>query len=216
MTSAMPPSGRYRKKPIVLPAIQYRGPGDVDYVVGFVGGPGRFRLATADELAVKPDNTAYVYDVLHSTWIGVKDGDWIIRGVKGEHYPHDGPTFVEVYDQVADGDDMPGVPTLADMLARYEKGLRAVIAKEDYDLHKAIACNEETGEDGYPALAEQFARIVHAGPGAVGLDAAEAAVRDLLESPTPPGVHYHTPRAIARAALTAAVHGIQAAKETTQ
>lgn len=101
------------------------------------------------------------------------------------------------------------------LLARYEQALRAIITQEDYDLHKGIERHEETGEDGYPALAEQFARIVHAG-GAPGLDAAEDAVRDLLESPTPPGVHYHTPRAIARAALIAAVGGVKTAKEITK
>lgn len=160
MTSTAPPSGRYRKKPITLPAIRYRGPGDLDYVVEFVGTVEHFRLATPGEAVVSPENTAYVWDYLHSTWVGVKNGDWILRGVKGEFYPHDGALFAEVFDQVNDDDLSPG-------------------------------------------------------DGAAGIDAAEVAVRDLLESPTPRGVHYHTPRAIARAALTAAAGGVTVARVET-
>lgn len=44
--------------------------------------------------------------------------------------------------------------------AQYEKALRAIFAQEDYDLHKGIERDEETGEDGYPKLAEQFEQLV--------------------------------------------------------
>jgi hypothetical protein len=33
------------------------------------------------------DITAAVYDQLHETWVGVKDGQWIMCGTKGEFYP---------------------------------------------------------------------------------------------------------------------------------
>lgn len=40
--------------------------------------------------------------------------------------------------------------------ADIEAALRALLADLDYDLHKAIESDEETGEDGYPAVAEQM------------------------------------------------------------
>lgn len=41
--------------------------------------------------------TAEVYDELHDTWVGVKDGDYIIQGLQGEFYPHDGALFPHAY-----------------------------------------------------------------------------------------------------------------------
>lgn len=37
-----------------------------------------------------------------------------------------------------------------------EEALRAVISSLDYDLHKSIENDEETGEDHYPELVAQF------------------------------------------------------------
>lgn len=41
-------------------------------------------------------------------------------------------------------------------VADVEEALRSLLADLDYDLHKATEEHEETGEDGYPALAEQM------------------------------------------------------------
>lgn len=43
---------------------------------------------------------AYVYDILHGSWIGVAPGQWIVRGVKGEYYPCDNETFFWKYEPV--------------------------------------------------------------------------------------------------------------------
>lgn len=48
-----------------------------------------------------PDITAEVYDKLHSTWIGVIPGQWIVRGVKGEYYPCDNETFFWKYEEIS-------------------------------------------------------------------------------------------------------------------
>lgn len=45
-----------------------------------------------------PDATAQVWDYLHSVWIPVMTGQWIIRGTKGEYYPCDPEVFAEKYD----------------------------------------------------------------------------------------------------------------------
>lgn len=39
---------------------------------------------------------------------------------------------------------------------RVDAALRATINDLDYDLHKSIECDEETGEDSYPILVEGF------------------------------------------------------------
>ena len=56
---------------------------------------------------VKSDNwgsdvVAAIYDKLHDTWVGVKKGQWIICGVKGEFYPCDDETFRETYEKIDD------------------------------------------------------------------------------------------------------------------
>ena len=44
--------------------------------------------------------TGEVFDKLHSAWIGVAPGQWIVRGVKGEYYPCDDETFHWKYEEV--------------------------------------------------------------------------------------------------------------------
>lgn len=44
--------------------------------------------------------TGEVFDKLHNTWIAVADGQWIVRGVKGEFYPCDDETFHWKYEEV--------------------------------------------------------------------------------------------------------------------
>lgn len=44
--------------------------------------------------------TADVFDKLHNTWISVADGQWIVRGAKGEYYPCDDETFHWKYEEV--------------------------------------------------------------------------------------------------------------------
>lgn len=60
---------------------------------------GSFKRAPADK-RLDPDITAEVWDFLHQTWIGVKDGQWIVQGAKGEFYPCDDETFHWKYEEV--------------------------------------------------------------------------------------------------------------------
>ncbi|TWS25565.1 hypothetical protein FK530_22870 [Tsukamurella conjunctivitidis] len=41
---------------------------------------------------------AVVYDRLHGTWVNVRKGDWIIRGVEGEFYPCREDVFAATYE----------------------------------------------------------------------------------------------------------------------
>lgn len=40
-----------------------------------------------------------VFDELHNVWVPFEYGDWIIRGVQGELYPHKGDLFPQVYEE---------------------------------------------------------------------------------------------------------------------
>ena len=73
---------KYRKKPVVIEAIQWFKPGD--------------------HLGVKP-----LYNFTGTGWIHtleggheVTPGDWIITGVKGEHYPCKPDIFAMTYEPV--------------------------------------------------------------------------------------------------------------------
>jgi hypothetical protein len=48
--------------------------------------------------AEDPDADAQVYDKLHSTWVFVYTGDWIIKGIRGEFYPCRPDVFAESYE----------------------------------------------------------------------------------------------------------------------
>lgn len=102
---------RYRKKPVVIEAVQWNGP-NADAFTEWTGG--NFRLVAPGDHSHSPAVTAEVFDVLHSTWVGVKTGQWIIKGVQGEFYPCDGEVFKATYeasDAVPDG--TPGVQIIA-------------------------------------------------------------------------------------------------------
>jgi len=88
----------FRKKPITIAAVQWTGD-NVAELVEFT----RLKFETINPLdrAEKPDVTAQVYDELHSTWVGVKTGQWVLRGVRGEFYPCDADVLAETYDEVA-------------------------------------------------------------------------------------------------------------------
>jgi len=56
-----------------------------------------------DDMSVE---TYYVFDYLHNTWVKFKRGDFILKGTKGEFYPHDGDLFLLNY-QPVDASDIP-------------------------------------------------------------------------------------------------------------
>jgi hypothetical protein len=61
---------------------------------------GSFGAVHPDDRGDDPDVIAEVFDVLHSTWVGVKNGQWVIRGVQGEFYPCDPDVFAATYEGV--------------------------------------------------------------------------------------------------------------------
>jgi len=105
----------YRKKPVEVEAVQYDGKNAQAIrawmypYVQQAGNPSVWFLTKnmagtqawnyVRDPAWGQDFNAAVYDMLHETWVGVKPGQWIIKGVKGEFYPCDPETFAETYEE---------------------------------------------------------------------------------------------------------------------
>jgi hypothetical protein len=89
---------QFRKKPVVVTAVQFTG--DNVNEIHALTGPPNFGLVDAEDREADPDITAEVFDHLHSTWVGVKTGQWIIRGVQGEFYPIDESVLASTYDRL--------------------------------------------------------------------------------------------------------------------
>lgn len=90
---------RFQKKPVEVEAIRWTGD-NADELDKFTDG--RFNMLDREDRdnADDPDWTAQVFDDLHSTWVGVYTGQWIIRGVKGEFYPCAPEVLAETYEEV--------------------------------------------------------------------------------------------------------------------
>lgn len=87
----------YSKIPVTIKAIQFNGSQDlsnVSEIIEFTDH--KFRVRDIRDIS-NSVITAEVYDELHDTWVGVKDGDYIIQGIKGEFYPHDAELFPQAY-----------------------------------------------------------------------------------------------------------------------
>ena len=96
------PASRYRKKPVVIEAVQFTG-GNTDEVAGFLYAgvdagpvpdyPGRpFAVGG-------PSGEYLVIETLEGD-MRADVGDWIIRGVKGEFYPCKPHIFEATYEAV--------------------------------------------------------------------------------------------------------------------
>lgn len=88
---------KYKSKPVEIEAVRFTG--DVKAVQGFAGRQ-NFDSVDPEDRTDDPEIIAEVYDKLHSTWVGVKLGQWIIKGTKGEFYPCDDEVFREKYERV--------------------------------------------------------------------------------------------------------------------
>lgn len=81
---------KYRKRPIIVEAIQWFPGMNIPYVL---------------ERGVKlPENERIgeVYDFLHELTIDAKPGDWVMTGVRGEHYVVKDGVFQETYQKVVE------------------------------------------------------------------------------------------------------------------
>lgn len=90
---------QYRKKPVVIEAIQWDG-SNFDDIKDFAGS--KVRCPTYDEYCINvygEDKTTLLIYTLEGTMIASK-GDFIIKGVKGEYYPVKEEIFKLTYEKV--------------------------------------------------------------------------------------------------------------------
>ena len=83
---------KFRKKPVVIEAIQWRG-FRTDLPFG--------RFMDGSYRAYRYDGDALLIETLEGT-MRAEVGDWIIRGVHGELYPCKPDIFAVTYEEVSD------------------------------------------------------------------------------------------------------------------
>jgi hypothetical protein len=86
---------KFRKKPVVIEAIQWTG-ANIDEVLGLILATGSARRGLGDGR-----NSLFI-DTLEGTMCA-DPGDWIIKGVKGEFYPCKPDIFEATYEQIDGG-----------------------------------------------------------------------------------------------------------------
>jgi hypothetical protein len=79
---------QYRKKPAVVEAMQYRETFDGSLPLAEFCGPALCRIGEDHDLAIRTIEGD----------MRIRDGDWIIRGVRGEFYPCKPDIFAETYE----------------------------------------------------------------------------------------------------------------------
>lgn len=86
---------RFRKRPVVVEALQWTGSNEAQ-LEAFT--ELNFMVLRPEDRTDDPDATASVFDKLHSTWVLVYTGQWIIKGIKGEFYPCADEVFRDTYE----------------------------------------------------------------------------------------------------------------------
>lgn len=84
---------KFRKKPVLIEAIQFTGSPSVDYMMDKWGAPFQRAMSAHQE----------INELRIATLEGVHTAnlrDWIIKGVKGEFYPCKPDIFEATYDEV--------------------------------------------------------------------------------------------------------------------
>lgn len=91
---------KFRKKPVEIQAVQWTGDNAKELDEFCRDRDRHLNQRLFDPDSIIPDKTAEVYDTLHSSWVPLATGDWIIRGVKGEFYPCEADVFAATYEEV--------------------------------------------------------------------------------------------------------------------
>lgn len=96
--------GRYRKNPVEIEAVQFTGDNwsEIQRFVGFHKSTDGYDIQTFNPIGTYKTSddeeiVAEVWDKLHSTWVGVKKDQWVIKGIQGEFYPCDDYVFKQTY-----------------------------------------------------------------------------------------------------------------------
>lgn len=83
---------RYRKKPVVIEAIEFKGFDNIEEVQEFMRGNVRIQFPPECDIVL-------LIETLEGVMVA-NVGDYIIKGVKGEYYPCKAEIFHETYEEV--------------------------------------------------------------------------------------------------------------------
>lgn len=83
---------RYRKKPVVIEAIEFKGFDNIEEVQEFMRGNVRIHFPPECDIVL-------LIETLEGVMFA-NVGDYIIKGVKGEYYPCKAEIFHETYEEV--------------------------------------------------------------------------------------------------------------------
>jgi hypothetical protein len=108
---------RFRKRYVEVEAVRWTGE-NLAEMTAFAGT--NFRPVDPEDRIEDSETTGQVYDELHSTWIGVYDGHWVLRGIRGEFYPIDAKVFTDTYELV-------DTPRLNTPDIRHQDGSRTIL-----------------------------------------------------------------------------------------
>ena len=133
---------QYRKKPVAVEAVQFNGLNPTE-IKDFVG---ENCVVEIYDNEVTPPVARIVIHTLEGD-MKVSDGDYIIKGVKGEFYPCKPDIFEQTYESVETHKEQPSLPSDIDEAA--EKYSENILANNE-DLQDAI-------EDAFKAGAEWMA-----------------------------------------------------------
>ena len=90
---------RYRKLPVEVDTVQWTGD-NLDELIAFTDG---LFIPVDPGENLTPEYTGKVFDALHSTWVLVKTGQRVVRGVLGEFYPIAEEVLAETYEAIDTG-----------------------------------------------------------------------------------------------------------------
>jgi hypothetical protein len=102
---------KFRKKPVVVEAVKYCGGVDnnIDFILHLFPDI-NLHISSISSVGSNPPDWAKKPDELYvetiEGWMKVKDGDWIIKGVKGEFYPCKPDIFEQTYEKVEETSDV--------------------------------------------------------------------------------------------------------------
>ena len=117
---------QFRKKPVVISAIQWTGENLVDVIHFTDGRPPNNKSSHAGMMWEQYVDIVRKYGLKIFTMEGKMDasiGDWIIKGVKGEHYPCKPEIFALTYETKNEGADLAD----ANVAAAYKAAAQIVM-----------------------------------------------------------------------------------------
>ena len=93
---------KYRKRPLVIHALQWTGDNAAE-IKAFVGrrpGTGEPAFLVPEEAPDRGWDEAHLWTEAEGSWDRCPVGHWVVRGVMGEFYPHHPDSFARTYEPV--------------------------------------------------------------------------------------------------------------------